>query len=438
MKVLWFSHLVPYPEAGLGVLQRSYHLVRELSRAHQIYLLAFVQRKIIGDLLGDVDEGLKSAREHLSQYCARVEFLEIPSEASRSGRMWLAARSLAGGHPYTIRWLQSRAARSVAAHWNASIDFDVVHFDTLSLAPYRGVFTRAARSLDHHNIESDMMLRRARIEKNPLKRGYFWQEGLRLQRYERRVCPDFDLNITCSSLDTERLKGVAPGVVATEVPNGVDTEYFRPNEKPQRSPSLVFAGNMSWYPNAAAMLFFVDRVWRALKAAFPGVTMDVIGGNPPSRLSALASRDGDFRVRGFVPDVRPYISRAAVYVCPIMDGGGTKLKILDALAMGKPIVAHPIACEGIGVRDGHDVIFAREPDEFIQSIVTLLGSPQRRAQLSANARCLAESSYSYAFIGRKLVAELEQLTASYVANRAASIRRGETEPPDIGTRSSLL
>src|SRR5579863_989426 len=114
MKVLWFSHLVPYPETGLGVLQRSYHLVRELSRAHQVYLLAFVQRKIIEDLLGDVDEGLRRAREHLGQYCARVQFLPIPSDCLRLGRMWLAARSLIGAHPYTIRWLQSDIAWRVA------------------------------------------------------------------------------------------------------------------------------------------------------------------------------------------------------------------------------------------------------------------------------------------------------------------------------------
>ncbi len=412
MKVLWFSHLVPYPAAGLGVLQRSYHLVRELSRAHEVYLLAFVQRKIIADLLGDVEEGLKGAREHLGEYCARVQFLPIPSDSSRLRRAWLAARSLTGAHPYTIRWLQSDAARSVAADWNASIDFEVVHFDTLSLAPYRTIFRRAAKSLDHHNIESDMMLRRARIEEHPLKRLYFWQEGLRLRRYESRVCPQFDLNITCSSLDTQRLERVAPGVAVAEVPNGVDTEYFRPNGDSAHSRSLVFAGNMSWYPNAAAMLFFADRVWPVLKAKLPGVTMDVIGGNPPPRLSALAARDEDFHVHGFVSDVRPYIGRAAAYVCPIMDGGGTKLKILDALAMGKAIVAHPIACEGIEVQDGRDVIFAREPGEFATSIARLLESPELRRQLSLNARALAESSYSYSFIGRRLVSAIECCHAS--------------------------
>lgn len=438
MKVLWFSHLVPYPEAGLGVLQRSYHLVRELARVHQVYLLAFVQRTILEELLGDVETGLQRAYTHLGQYCARVQFLSIPCELSRLGRTWLAARSLVGAHPYTVKWLQSDNARKVAAEWNASIDFDLVHFDTVSLAPYRETFTRGAKSLGHHNIESEMMLRRAGAERHPLTRFYFRQEGERLRRYERRVCPQFDLNITCSRLDTDRLKGVAPDATITEVPNGVDTKYFRPAVEPEDPLNLVFAGNLSWYPNAAAMLFFAERVWPMLKKEVSGVTMDVIGANPPSHLSALAARDKNFRVHGFVPDVRPYISRAALYVCPIMDGGGTKLKILDALAMGKAIVAHPIACEGIDVRDGHDVIFAREPREFVDGIIAFLADSQRRSQLSQNARSLAELSYSYDVIGRRLVSEMEQLRARYVANRVAAIHGDENGRADIRADGSLL
>ena len=408
MKILWFSHLVPYPEAGLGVLQRSYHLVRELARAHEVFLLAFVQPKIVRELLGDVDGGLEQARRHLEQYCARVQFLPIPSEQSKFRRKGLAARSLAGGNCYTIRWLLSDEARQAATDWNASIDFDLVHLDTLSLAPYLEVFTRGAKTLDHHNIESDMMLRRARIERDPLKRLYYWQEGVRLARYERRVCPRFDLNITCSKLDTERLRVVAPDIAVAEIPNGVDTAYFKPDDQPEDPLNLVFAGNLSWYPNRAAMLFFAEKIWQTLRKEVKGVTMNVVGANPPARLVDLAAHDANFRVHGFVPDVRSYISRAALYVCPIMDGGGTKLKILDALAMGKAIVAHPIACEGIGVRDGQDVVFARDAAEFVLSIAALLRDPDRRRQLSRNARLLAESSYSYSVIGRSLVSEFER------------------------------
>ena len=408
MKILWFSHLVPYPAVGRGVLQRSYHLVRELARTHEVHLLAFAQRKLLVDLLGDVDVGLAEARRHLEEYCAKVHFLSIPSEARRWGRAQLAATSLLGAHPYTVRWLRSKDAQAVVKKWCGNVDFDVVHFDTISLAPYRHYCTHSALTLDHHNIESHMMLRRARTETNPVKRAYFWQEGLRLEKYERRVCPEFDLNITCSSLDSDRLRVVAPGVSIAEVPNGVDTNYFGPEEGSEQPNSVVFAGAMSRYANAAAMIFFAEKIWPELKRLKSGVTMDVVGGNPPERLRALAAQDKDFRVHGFVPDVRPFIGKAAVYVCPITDGGGTKLKILDALAMGKAVVAHPIACEGINVSPGVDVIFAREGREFAVEIVSLLDNAKLRAQLSRGARSLAESSYSYSVIGKTLTQAFER------------------------------
>jgi len=412
MKILWFSHLVPYPAAGRGVLQRSYHLVRELARDHEVHLLAFVQQKLIVDLLGEVNAGLAEARRHLEEYCAEVRFLSIPSESQRWGRARLATRSLLGADPYTIRWLRSEAAATVAAEWNARVDFDVVHFDTISLAPYRRYFTQSALTLDHHNIESHMMLRRARTESNPVKRMYFWQEGVRLRKYERRVCCEFNLNITCSELDSVRLRSVAPGVSVIEVPNGVDTKYFYPRDGEERPNSLVFAGTMSRYANASAMLFFANRVWPELKRVRPDVTMDVVGGNPPRALRALAEHDRNFRVHGFVPDMRPFVAKAAVYVCPITDGGGTKLKILDALAMGKAVVAHPIACEGIHVHEGQDVIYARDVREFVREILTLLDDAPRRARLSRDARSLVEGSYAYSVVGKGLIEAFERSAAA--------------------------
>ena len=411
MNILWFSHLVPYPPTGLGVLQRSYNLVRELARVHRVHLLAFVQSAPLRDLMGDVDAGLARAREHLGSFCEQVQFLPIPSERRRHGQARLAFKSLFTRDPYTINWLKSGEARSVAAEWNRRVDFDVVHFDTLSLAPYLDVFAGRTLSLDHHNIESHMMLRRAEIESHPLRRLYYRQEGHRLLAYEKFACPRFDLNITCSALDSERLQKVSPGLNIAEIPNGVDTDYFKPSgsgltdEEPL---SMVFAGNMSWYPNSAAMLFFAEHVWPKLKVTLPGATMHVVGANAPAALTVLAERDPHFKVHGFVPDARAVVGPAASYVCPIMDGGGTKLKVLDALAMGKPLVAHPVACEGIDVRDGETVVFARDPQQFVAEIVSLLKDPARRAAMSQAARALAETKYSYASIGRKLAMELER------------------------------
>jgi polysaccharide biosynthesis protein PslH len=422
MNILWFSHLVPYPPTGLGVLQRSYNLVRELARVHRVHLLAFVQNAPLRDLLGDVDAGLTRAREHLGSFCERVEFLPIPAERRRHGQARLALQSLFTPDPYSINWLKSGEARTVAEEWNRRVDFEVVHFDTLSLAPYLDIFANRTTSLDHHNIESHMMLRRADIEKHPLRRLYYRQEGIRLLSYEKRLCPRFDLNITCSALDTERLLKALPGLNIAEIPNGVDTDYFKPfdNDQVGEEPlSMVFAGNMSWYPNAAAMLFFAEQVWPKLKVALPGAKMHVVGANAPAALTELGQRDPHFKVHGFVPDARDVIGPAALYVCPIMDGGGTKLKVLDALAMGKPLVAHPVACEGIDVRDGENVVFATDPQQFVAKIVSLLGDPVCRDAMSAAARSLAEARYSYASIGTKLATDLERCHEETASRRRA-------------------
>jgi glycosyltransferase involved in cell wall biosynthesis len=286
--------------------------------------------------------------------------------------------------------------------WCRETSFDVVHFDTIGLAPYLDMTGRTRKVLDHHNIESDMMIRRAKNATNIIKRAYYYQEGMRLRWYEKKVCPRFDVNITCSKLDSERLRGIVPNVEVAEVPNGVDIEYFSPRTATVKPHSLVFAGNMTWYPNQDAMRFFVELIWPLLKSRIPDVSMDIIGANSPERLSAYTDVDPRLRIHGFVKDVRPFLAESQVYICPIRDGGGTKLKILDALAMGKAIVAHPIACEGINVTSGRNIMFATSPAGFATAVQGLFEDPVRRSKMEISARELAVTEYSYESIGRKL------------------------------------
>ena len=422
MNVLWLSHHVPYPPTGMGVLQRSYNLIRELAREHRVYLLALIQPRLLKDVLRDPVRGLDEGYAHLREFCAEVTFLSIPSEQATYGQQLLAAKSLLTRDPYSINWLKSAEMWDAARQWRDRYHFDLVHFDIIGLAHYLPLFSSYATTLDHHNIESHLMLRRAEGERNLLKRGYFWQEGVRLARYEARMCPKFDLHLTCSALDTTRLHERLPHLNVAEIPNGVDTSYFTADGREPEPNSLIFAGNLSWYPNAAAMLFFAEQVWPLLRAAIPDVTMHLVGANPPAKLTELATQDPRFKVHGFVPDVRVYLNRAAVYVCPIMDGGGTKLKVLDGLAMDKPMVAHPIACEGIQVIDGETVLFARTPEDYVKHISTLFRDSALRARMGAAARDFVERTYSYASIGRKLRQAMEECSKrkSQQKSRAAS------------------
>ena len=401
MKILWLSHLVPYPPKG-GVLQRSYNLVRETSKHHDVTLLAFIQSDLIKSRLPAMDKGLLEAHEHLSEYCDRVEFIEIPSENTNHGKHLLALKSLFTVDPYTINWLKSNLMHDAIQRLNDTIKFDLVHFDTISLTPYIGEFPNTAKALDHHNIESHMMLRRAEQEKNLLKKFYYYQEGKKLLRYEKKACPQYDIHLTCSTLDSDRLRDIDPSLNVTEIPNGVDIDYFYPQPKNEVKYNLIFAGSLSWYPNTDAMLYFAREVWPLLRKQMPKIVMNVVGSSPPQELLTLAENDSNYKVHGFVDDVRDYISMAQIYVCPIRDGGGTKLKILDAFSMGMATIAHPTACEGITTTDGENVLFASTPEAYVEKIILLVNDKALQTKLSENARKTAVKNYGYLAIGENL------------------------------------
>lgn len=401
MKILWLSHLVPYPPKG-GVLQRSYNLVRETCKYHDVTLIAFIQKDLIKSRLSSLESGLNEAKSYLDTYCDYVEFVDIPSENSRFGKYLLAFKSLFTKDPYSINWLKSEQLHIILNKITDVNNFDLVHFDTISLAPYLNHFQNITKALDHHNIESHMMIRRAELENNILKRLYYYQEGYKLLKYEKKYCPQFDIQITCSDLDSKRLQEIIPNINAVDIPNGVDIDYFYPQSENEEPKQLIFAGSMSWYPNKDAMFYFSRKIWPLLKIKDKGFVMNVVGSSPPDELINLSNNDKNFKVHGFVDDVRDYISRASIYVCPISDGGGTKLKILDAFAMGIATVAHPMACEGIDVIDGVNVVFAETPEEFVEKIIELDKDDKLRQSISKNARKTVVDKYAYLAIGQSL------------------------------------
>jgi sugar transferase (PEP-CTERM/EpsH1 system associated) len=398
MRILWLSHMVPYPPKG-GMLQRAFHLVRELASRNDVKLLCFNQKAML-----PTQEAVQSAVDALRPFVEVVDVVDIPSNTRRFGRELLAAGSYLRGRAYTIEWLRSpQYARAVAKAIQQHSP-ELVHFDTISLVQFRELAGNRPCVLNHHNIESMMMDRRAEVEKHPLKRHYYATEGARLREYEKKYAGTFDLNLTCSELDAQRLKQIAPAARTEEVPNGVDLDYFRPapDDNAEEPHSLIFAGGLNWYPNVSAVKFLVNEVWPLVRADFSDATLTIIGRSPPQWLKDCAAADARLRVTGFVDDVRPYMDRASVYVCPIFDGGGTKLKVLDAMAMGKPLVANPIAVEGIDAQPQQHWIPANEPREFAAAIGRLFADASLRRTLGRNARQLIHDKYSFAEIGARL------------------------------------
>lgn len=419
MRILWVSHLVPYPPKA-GVLLRSHYLVKELARHHQVDLLAFAQKGLLQPYFPTVEEGLKRSQEEMEKICGRVKFFDCPIDGSRFGKIACALRSLVSTHPYNINWLQSEAFGEELLSWHRENPYDLIHFDTISLVPYIAGLSNVALALDHHNVESHMLLRRASLESNPLKKIYFWQEGKRLEAVERKYCPRFDINITCSDLDTERFQSIVPEANFHTVPNGVDTQFFKPSSEPPKSNRLIFIGTLDWYPNTRAVQYLAHKIWPLLRIKFPDLEVDIIGSKPPEDLLSLAKQDARFHVHGFVDDLMPYLRDATIYICPINDGGGTKLKVLDAFAAGKAVVADPIACEGLRVTNNLNVLFANTPEAYVDAVSALLANPEQRKFLEENARDHAVNNFSFASIGKALADLYQQVYES--KNRQSAVR----------------
>ncbi len=408
MRILWLSHVIPYPPKSGGLL-RSYYLLKGVAMRHQVDLFAFIHEPWLETLFESRERGLRESREVLERMCGRVEFHPIDKLRRPYGQHRTAIESLIKGEPYLMSWLKSPGAERVLAEMARERRYDIVNFETIFGIGYRKLFPSTKVVLNHHNIESHMLVRRGENAANPLKSWYFSLEGRRLERVESEVVAEVALNITCSDLDSDRLRAIAPTARCAAVPNGVDIEFFKPQGTPTRANSLIFVGTMSWYPNIDAVMYLMREILPLVRAVRPTATLDIVGANAPSDVRALAAATPGVTLHGFVPELRPLLDSAAVYVCPIRDGGGTKLKVLDAFAMEKCLVAHPIACEGIDVTDGRNVVFAQTPVQFRDRILELLDDEPRRRTLGRNARELACAKYSFDAIGSQLAELLADL-----------------------------
>jgi polysaccharide biosynthesis protein PslH len=424
MRILWASHIIPYPPKS-GVHLRSYYLLRGIAARHDVDLLAFIQEPWLDVFYPSRQEGLEECARELGKLCRSVRFLPIDNLKRSGGKLRTAAEGLLCPTSYTIRWLQSAQAHAAFAE-AARTPYSLVHFDTIGLAPFRAHFPGTPASLGHHNIESHMLSRRGEKEGNIAKRLYFLLEGARVRRYEARMAGEFDLHITCSELDCARLREVAPSARAVAVPNGVDTEYFQPTQNDSSPRSIIFVGSLNWYPNVDAVQFLLREVWPEAKARHPDLRLDIVGSAPPSSVLSLAADLKDVRVHGFVDDVRPLMNAATLYVCPIRDGGGTKLKLLDAFAMEKCVIAHPVACEGINVSPGVNVQFADSAEAFVDAIDRLLSDAAKRFEMGRAARTLVVERYAFSEIGRQLC-DLFESTAKGAQKPGSDL----TQHPDI-------
>ncbi|MBI2468907.1 MAG: glycosyltransferase [Candidatus Rokubacteria bacterium] len=403
MRILWVKMGGLWP-LNTGGRLRSFHIISELSERHRVTLLTTHGP-------GDEPEGL---RRQLPR-CEQVVSLPHAVPKSGSARFAIALlRSWLSPLPVDLwKWrvaaLRDEVSRLVRAR---AVDLCVADF--LFAVPNVPLGGPVPVIFFAHNVEHMIWKRLSQVESSAWRRALLELEWRKARRCEARACARARLTIAVSAADRALLGAVAPGARVGAIPTGVDLSYFAPNGTGEAAPRLAFTGSMDWYPNEDAVLYFMDAILPRIRHEMPQVSLTVVGRNPTARLRAVAAEAG-VRVTGTVADVRPYVAEAAIYVVPLRVGGGTRLKIFEALAMGKAVVSTGVGAEGLDLVPGTHFLRADDPAEFARAVVSLLRDPVQRKALGTAGRRLVEQGYSWSHVARAFEARCEEVVTAHDA-----------------------
>jgi len=369
-----------------------------LSAGHDVTLLTTHGR----------DDDPKSLEVNLPRLAG---LLSVPYMAPKQGTAGFAAalvRSWFSRGPVDLcRWCVPAVKRHAEALLQ-SMPWDVVVADFL-VAAANVPPTTVPIVFFAHNVEHQIWRRLAEVESRWWRRMALEIEWRKMRGREAAMMRRATVTVAVSDVDRRTLVADAPAARIDVVPTGVDTTYFRATGRAPVARRLVFSGSMDWYPNEDAIVDFVMHVWPGLRAVVPDVSLTVVGRRPTPRLLDLGRQNG-ITVTGTVPDVRPYLDQAEVYIVPLRVGGGTRLKIFEALAMGKPVVSTTIGAEGLGLVSGLHYVAADTHAEFSAAIERLFGDQGSRAELGAAGRALVEAEYSWSQVTRRFVDALQDAT----------------------------
>lgn len=402
MRILWVKVGGLWP-ATVGGRLRSLHTIAALARRHQVTVLTTHGPN-------DDPAGLERRLAH----CERV--LSLPHTLpKRGGGRWAAslARSWFSSLPLDV-WkcrVPALAHEVERVLQDTTSPFDLCVADFLVATPNVPLESSVPVVHFSHNVEHRLWQRLCQVETRLWRRALLAVEWRKMRHCEAQVCARVRLTIAVSEIDRDTLKALAPDARIRAVATGVDTSYFEPSTAAEKPNALVFTGAMDWYPNEDGILDFIDKTLPLILQEIPDASLTIVGRNPTARLLQAHGHSG-VRVTGTVDDVRPYVAEAAVYVVPLRIGGGTRLKILEALGMGKALVSTTIGAEGLPLVDGEHFIAADSPEDIARAVVSLLRDPVRRAALGAAGRRLVEERHSWERVAR----DFEQLCEEAISH----------------------
>ena len=407
MKLLWLNAGLLLPLDKGGKL-RTWHVMRHLAARHDITYLSFEDpTQTEADRLG------------MREVCSRLETVPRTDAAKGTWRFYAdASRYLVDPVPYAVAKYRSSAYRAKIAALLAQDRYDAVVCDFLPPAVNLPDRLPCPAIVFTHNVEAEIWRRHAEQATNAMSRYLMTQQWQRMLRFEAAALARFDLVLAVSEADGKTFGRLYPNSVKRPVhvvQTGVETDYFLPSAAPPERAHLVFTGSMDWLPNEDGMTYFCREILPKIRQSEPEATLSIIGRAPTPAVRKLAEIPG-VEVTGRVDDVRPHIARGAVYVVPLRIGGGTRLKIFEAMSMAKAVVSTTVGAEGLPVTSGRDIDIADEPSRFAHAVVHLIRDTEARRAIETAARRLVVERYDWSAVAN----DFEEALL-----RAAGIATGE-------------
>jgi polysaccharide biosynthesis protein PslH len=389
LSILYVSPM-PASPPRFGAQARMHGLMTQLARRHDLTAVMQFNSEV------DAEE----SRNAMRAYCRDVVLIPRPRVGAGLRKRLLQLRSLASTRSWE-RWLATVPEMQRALNRILRAQrFDLVNLEFPFLTDYNLRQAPANEKLprlvvDSHNIDYELARQYARSGGNLAHRLYAEVNWRKLRREELGTYRDADGVYLCSAEDERRLLDLIPGARTAVIPNAADVEYYqpRPTDPPPDGRTVVFFGLLSYAPNVDGVIYFVEKIWPRVAEAHPEARLKIIGGSPPPSVRLLA--EPRIELTGFVPDLRPHLAAAATVVVPLRLGGGTRLKIVEAMAMGKAIVSTSLGAEGIKAIPGRDLFIEDQPKAFADAVNRLLDDPGLAAGVGRSARNLAVERYSW-------------------------------------------
>ncbi len=407
MNILWVISGGIWP-LNTGGRQRSFNIIAQLAKNNHVTLLTSHGE-------GDDPEGLQANLPN----CEVVSIAADIPKAGSAGFARALVRSWFSRYPVDMLKNRVAALEAEVSRRLKSGSIDVCIADFLSTTPNIPSQSSVPVVLFQHNVEYVIWKRLKEVDKKAWRRAVLELEWRKMRRVEAETCASSALTLTVSDIDRDVIVKEAPTANVCSIPTGVDIDYFKPNGTSETPTELVFAGAMDWYPNEDGILNFLRNTLPLIRREMPNVTMTVVGRNPTDRIREAAA-EANVKITGTVKDIRPYVAHSAVYVVPLRVGGGTRMKIYEALAMGKPVVSTTVGAEGLPLEHGTHFLRADGSEDFAQAVLSLLRNPARRKSLAQTGRKLVEERYSWAHVARVFESRCREVISNEVISNNAN------------------